>query len=441
MDTYNNSTETVDSGETHDLTLDTSQGGDGGFPSAGGKVGYVVKRYPRFSETFIVNEILAHEAAGLDIEIFALRPVEEAYFQDMLGQVRAPVTRLPDKLRTADSLWELMMKAQRILPTSWTTLATFKDEDSRNVAQAIILAMECQQRNVAHLHAHFGTVSTGVARLAAKLAGITYSFTAHAKDIYYQYDVPQQLQSKIDDASLVVTVSDFNVQYLCERYRCHPSHIARVYNGLDLARFDYQDPNPEATRLLAVGRLVEKKGFHILVEAIRILVHAGRQVHCEIIGTGDEMRNLQAQIDSGGLGDSVRLPGARPQREVFDAMRSSAVLACPCIVGEDGNRDGLPTVLIEAMALGVPCISTDVTGIPELVVDNETGLCIPQGDAEALACALMRMLDNKALRQRLARAGRRRIEKDFDQKKNSAVLRSVFDAAINGVVTAQQGAA
>lgn len=440
MDIFNNSIENTDSAEVHDFTLDTSQGTESVIPACGKKVGYVVKRYPRFSETFIVNEILAHEAAGLDIEIFALRPVEEAYFQDMLGQVRAPVTRLPDKLRSAEALWDLMIQAQQVLPNSWQTLAGFKGEDSRNVSQAIMLAMACREREIAHLHAHFGTVSTSVARLAARLAGITYSFTAHAKDIYCQYDVPQQLQSKIDDASHVVTVSDYNVQYLGERYRCHSSRIVRIYNGLDINRFDYQDPDPDATRILAVGRLVEKKGFHILVEAIRILQHAGRQVNCEIVGSGDEARNLQAHIDSGGLGGSVRLLGARPQSEVFDAMRSSAVLACPCIVGEDGNRDGLPTVLIEAMALGVPCISTDVTGIPELIVDNETGLCVPQGDAEALACALARMLDDRALRQRLARAGRRRIENDFDQKKNSAVLRSVFDLAINARATAEQGA-
>ncbi len=441
MDTCNITVDTINTSDCHDLTLDTTQCTEGIPLSRGAKVGYVVKRYPRFSETFIVNEILAHEAAGLDIEIFALRPVEEAYFQDMLGQVRAPVTRLADKLRSADSLWELIVKTQRELPSAWATLATLENEDSRNVSQAMMLAMECQDRGVTHLHAHFGTVSTSVARLAAKLAGITYSFTAHAKDIYYQYDVPQQLQSKIDDASHVVTVSDYNVDFLCKRFRCHPRRIVRIYNGLDIARFDYQDPDPQATRVLAVGRLVEKKGFHILVEAIRILVNAGRQVNCEILGTGEEMRNLQAQIDSGKLGDSVRLLGARPQSEVFAAMRSSAVLACPCIVGDDGNRDGLPTVLIEAMALGVPCISTDVTGIPELIVNNETGLCVPQGDAEALASALASMLDNKALQRQLARAGRRRVEKDFDQKKNSAVLRSVFDLAINGQITMEKGAA
>ncbi|MGQ7843954.1 glycosyltransferase family 4 protein [Granulosicoccus sp. 3-233] len=435
------SSETNDHSHGHDLTLDMTRNTEGESPSRGVKVGYVVKRYPRFSETFIVNEILAHEAAGLPVEIFALRPVEETHFQDTLGQVRAPVTRLPDKLRSADSLWELMVQTLRALPKAWEILASFKGENARNVAQSMMLAMECQKRGVTHLHAHFGTVSTSVARLAARLAGITYSFTAHAKDIYYHYDVPQQLQSKIDDASHVVTVSEFNVDFLRQRYQCHSDRIVRIYNGLDLTRFAYQDPEPTATRLLAVGRLVEKKGFHILVEAIRILVHAGRQVNCEIVGTGDEMRNLQAQIDSGKLGDSVRLLGARPQSEVFVAMRSSALLACPCIVGDDGNRDGLPTVLIEAMALGVPCISTDVTGIPELVLDNETGLCVPQGDAEALASAMLRILDDKALRQRLARAGRRRVERNFDQKRNSAVLRSVFDTAIGAHARVEQGAA
>lgn len=411
-------------------------------PSVGGQtIGYVVKRYPRFSETFIVNEILAHEAAGQNIEIFALRPVEEAYFQDILGEVRAPVTRLPDKQRSAESMWLLLQKARQGLPSAWPVLETLEVESSRNVSQAILLAMACRERGIAHLHAHFGTVSTTVARLAAKLAGISYSFTAHAKDIYFRYDEPQQLERKIEDAAHVVTVSDFNIDYLRKTFEADSKRLTRIYNGLDLKRFEYSDPEPTAIRMLAVGRLVEKKGFHILVEAVRILVSQGNTVHCDIVGAGDEMRNLREQIDACELHDSLHLVGAKPQREVFNMMRSAALLVCPCVVGQDGNRDGLPTVLVEAMALGLPCVSTNVTGIPELIIDETTGLCVPQEDAEALAAALARMLDDAGLRQRLARAGRALIEKDFDQTCNAARLRDVFQQALDTQAGALQGVA
>lgn len=403
-------------------------------------IGYVVKRYPRFSETFIVNEILAHEAAGQPVEIFALRSVEESHFQDILGQVRSPVTRLPDKLRSVETFWQLLLQAQLTLPLAWTTLGTLKAENARDVSQAIMLAGACQERGIIHLHAHFGTVSTTVARLAAQLAGITYSFTAHAKDIFFDYDVPQNLECKLRDASHVVTVSDFNLGFLRDQFGPSAERVIRIYNGLDLGRFEYRDPDPDAISLLAVGRLVEKKGFHILVEAIRILADAGKRLRCDIIGTGPEAQNLQAQIDAGALSDCIQLVGPKPQSEVIAAMRRSAMLVCPCIVGQDGNRDGLPTVLLEAMALGLPCVGTDVTGIPELIVDNDTGLCVPEVDADALAGAIFRLVDDSFLRQRLARAGRARIEEDFDQTHNAAALRSIFPKAVHSQVDQVQEA-
>jgi glycosyltransferase involved in cell wall biosynthesis len=205
--------------------------------------------------------------------------------------------------------------------------------------------------------------------------------------------------------------------------------VTRIYNGLDLARFAHAAPDRGATEVLAVGRLIEKKGFHILIEAIRLLREAGRGVACRIVGDGDEAGPLAAQIAANGLGDLVRLDGPKPQAEVMRAMRAAAVLACPCIVGRDGNRDGLPTVLLEAMALGTPCVATDVTGIPELVRDGETGLCVPEGDPVALAGALARMLDDPALRLRLSRAGRALIEQEFDIQLNAARLRAVFAQA------------
>ncbi|WP_281823259.1 glycosyltransferase family 4 protein [Jannaschia rubra] len=404
------------------------------------KIGYVLKRYPRFSETFILTEILAHEAAGLEIEIFALRSVEETHFQDMLGEVRAPVTRVPDSFRTPDALWSLICDARDRLPGGWDALATIEGAAGRDVAQAIVVARACHERGVGHLHAHFGTVSTTVARLAARLAGITYSFTAHAKDIYHDYDEPVELERKLRDAATAVTVSDYNVAFLRDRYGDAAGNVVRLYNGLDLDRFTHAPPSERGTEVLAVGRLIEKKGFDVLIEAMGLLRDRGQKATCRIIGAGEQGPALAAQIAEAGLGDVVWLDGPRPQAEVIAALRDAAVFACPCVVGEDGNRDGLPTVLLEAMALGTPCVATDVTGIPELVRDGETGFCVPERDAPALADAIASLLDDPECGKRLSRSARDLIEREFDIRRNTAQLRDIF-AAATGAATCERGAA
>lgn len=393
-------------------------------------IGYVLKRYPRFSETFVVNEILAHEAAGQPIEIFALHPVIETHFQDILGRVQAPVTQVPHSTHSSETLWQHLRMAGAALPGAWAALAAMEDVTARDVAQAIQIALACQARGIRHLHAHFGTVATTVARLAAALAGIGYSFTAHAKDIYCDYDESQDLERKLRDAARAVTVSDFNLDYLRDSYGPAARRLVRIYNGIDLDRFAWAPPRAAGGDILAVGRLVEKKGFPILIEAVRLLRAAGRDTRCRIIGGGEEQANLAAQIAASELGGAVALLGPRPQGEVIRLIREAAVLACPCVVGHDGNRDGLPTVLLEAMALGTPCVATDVTGIPELVQDGKTGLCVPEGDPEALAAALARMLDDQDLRQRVSRAGRDLIEREFDITVSAARLRDLFAEAV-----------
>ena len=405
----------------------------------GQRIGYVLKRYPRFSETFIVSEILAHEAVGLEIEIFALRSVQETHFQDMLGRVRAPVTRVPDSFRSAEMLWTLICEARDTLPGGWAALGSIEGADGRDVAQAIIIALACHARGITHLHAHFGTVSTSVARLAAWLAGITYSFTTHAKDIYHNYEEPVELAIKLRDAAAAVTISDFNVAYLRERFGVDAEKVVRIYNGLDLDRFTWLPPRAGG-EILAIGRLVEKKGFDILIAAMERLRARGRDATSRIIGAGEAEEALQAQIDAAGLGDQVRLDGPRPQADIMAALRDAAMLVCPSVVGEDGNRDGLPTVLLEAMALGTPCIATDVTGIPELARDGETGLCVAERDADALAAAIACLLDDQELGRRFSEAGRALIEREFDIASNAASLRCVFADAIRGRVPARGAA-
>lgn len=376
------------------------------------KIGYVLKRYPRYSETFVVNEILAHEAAGLEVEIFALRPPSDTHFQDIISRVRAPVNYLSASgIKAADF---------------WTALGEAGSEGARDVYQAALLACEARLKGITHLHAHFATASTTVARLAAKFAGIPYTFTAHAKDIFHESVCPEDFRRKLEEAAGVVTVSAYNLRYLRENYGPAAERIRRVYNGLDLKRFTYKAPLHRPSRIVAVGRLVEKKGFADLIGACATLAASGRRFTCEIVGSGELEADLRGRIEQSGTGGMVRLIGPRPQEEVVRLVQEAAAFVAPCVLGEDGNQDGLPTVLLEAMALGTPVISTDVTGIPEVLRDGETGLLVPQRNPAALAGAISRLTGDSTLRFRLANRARRLIETDFNVHANAAHLREIF---------------
>lgn len=395
-----------------------------------GAIGYVCKRYPRFSETFIVNEILAHEAAGQPIEIFSLRPSDETHFQDILSRVRAGVTRIGDRPKPTGQFWEVMQLTFAHYPQGVARLLAEPETTFDDVFQALQLAIHVHDRGIVLLHAHFATVATTVARLAAMVAGIPYSVTAHAKDIYFEYEETQDLPRKMADAAQVITVSDFNRAHLARTFGLDATRLSRLYNGLELDRFTWHPPKKETTDILAVGRLVEKKGFHILIESMLVLKERGVSARCTIIGAGEDEPRLRNQIVACDLQDSVRMIGPMPQRDIIEHMRNAGILACPCVVSRDGNRDGLPTVLIEAMALGLPVVSTDVVGIPELVRDGETGLCVEAGDPLTLAGAIERLLGDADLRQVLSRTARALIEREFEINRNAARQREIFARAL-----------
>jgi glycosyltransferase involved in cell wall biosynthesis len=397
-----------------------------------------VKRYPRYSETFIVNEILAHEADGLAVEIFALDFPYESHFQNLIAQVRAPVNYVSADGIRSGKFWTALEDATAAIPGLWQALEQSRGEDADDVYRALLLARLARQKGVRHLHAHFATSATTVARLAARFAGIPYSFTAHAKDIFHEYVKPDDLGRKLRDAAAVITVSDFNVRYLRDRYGEDAAHVRRVYNGLDLRQFPYTEPRLRLPRVVAVGRLIEKKGFADLIDACSVLARRGCVFDCQIIGSGEQESELRERIARLGLDARVELLGPRPQSEVIRYVQESAVLTAPCVVGSDGNRDGLPTVLVEAMALGTPCVATDVTGIPELVRDGVTGLIVPQRGPEVLAAAIERLLADAALRVRLASAARRLIEEEFDVERTAAQVRRAFMADRRTVIHAEE---
>ena len=390
------------------------------------RVAYVVKRYPKFSETFVVNEILAHESDGLDIEIFALRPTADSHFQHSIADVRAPVTHLRYGGIKAETLWEELAAYARELDNSWELLAKTEGYSAVEVFQSVQLARAIRANGIQHVHAHFATTASAVARLAALLAGVSYSLTAHAKDIFHESVDECLLRRKLADASAVVTVSDFNVDHLRNRFPSATINLLRVYNGLDLRKYEFCEPVGREPVILAVGRFVEKKGFGILIDACKQLRSAGVEFKCKIVGSGELENEIRARIAEHNLEADVTMLGPRSHTQVVTLMQEAALFVAPCVTASTGDRDGLPTVLLEAMASGTPCVSTDLVGIPEAVRHNETGVLVPEQDFHELALAMQYLLENREFGRNMAVAARKLIEQDFDVHKNAALIRQLF---------------
>jgi len=399
------------------------------------RVGYVLKVYPRFSETFVVTEILSREAAGEDLAIFAMRPTTDARFHPEIARVQAPVTHLPKPAKLSDA-WTVLREARATIPDLDNRLPGILPLLARlepsEAVQGMHLAVSATRQGITHLHAHFGSMAARVARVAGALADIPFSVTTHAKDLFHESVDHELLHEILAAADHVVAISEFNRSFLVTRYPDLADKVVLIRNGLDLARFEYDEPAPLSgpLKVAAVGRLVEKKGFSLLVDAVRQLVERGDTapaVQVRIAGDGDQAAALAAQVADAGLGDTIELLGPRHQEEIRDLLRWADVMAAPCIVGADGNADGLPTVLLEAMAMGVPVIGSDVTGIPEAVQDGSTGVLISadrlgEGDVSELVAGLERVADPAYPREATARAARALIEAEFDTARQALRL-------------------
>ena len=249
-------------------------------------IAYILKRYPRFSETFVVNEILAHEAAGQAIEIYALGPVQETHFQEAIARVRAPVRRIRHQYHDTELYWQLLTKAHATLPAFDANAALAENHSAATIGQAAVLALKIHERGIRHLHAHFGTQAATIARLAARFAAVTYSITAHAKDIYHEYSEPVNLARKIANAAFTITVSDYNLAHLREQYPAE-APVYRIYNGLDLEQFPYHAPEvptithhaDKALRIDIRQQVVEEFLLAVLAIGTHNAVLSGRNTH------------------------------------------------------------------------------------------------------------------------------------------------------------------
>ncbi len=411
-------------------------------PGDGPVVGYVVKCYPRFSETFVVREVIAREAAGERIAIASLRAPKDPRFHADLARVRAGVTWIPTGSgsgRSTAAAWraldDVRVLVGGVLPQP--ALTALADEEPDVAAQGVLLAAWALQQGVGHLHAHFASLPARTTRLAALLTGLPWSVTAHAKDLFHADVDPRRLRAVLagpHGADAVVAVSDSSTAWVRERFPTAPVH--RVHNGLELAGstsgaargLAWSSPRRRPAVVAAVGRLVPKKGFDDLLAAVAVLRDRGVPARLRLAGAGEQEGALRARVGALDLHDRVELLGPLTQEEVVDLVRGAAVMAAPCRVAEDGDRDGLPTVVLEALALGTPVVSTPVVGVPEAVETERTGLLVPERDPLALADALERLLQDADLRERLSVAGRARVEERFDVRDQARALAALTGA-------------
>jgi glycosyltransferase involved in cell wall biosynthesis len=397
-----------------------------------GTVGLLVKTYPKISETFILEEILGLERHGLRLHIFSLRRPSDVISHTATEAVRAPVSYLPPD-GVLDVTAVIAAHVALIVKSPWRYLKTLlfvlrREEPNRTRAflQAGYLANRLSKAGIAHLHAHFASEPAGVAELVSKLAPISYSISAHAKDIYLS--PPGSLRRKIRGARFTVTCTEYNRTQLAG-IAGPEAMVLRMYHGVDLSRFRSErtrDAQAQSPLVLSVGRLREKKGFAVLIEACRLLRDAGIAMRCQIVGYGEEHYNLQSLIRRHALEDTVHLIGKMTHDELIELYRQTAVFALPCQVASDGDRDGIPNVLLEALGMEIAVVSTNVSGIPEVIRDGVNGLLIAPHDAKALADAIRRLLDSPALRKRLGVAGRQTVATQFCNDANLETVRDLL---------------
>ena len=417
------------------------------------EIGYVLKGYARTSETFITNEIYLLEKAGLKLSIFSLIKLEGQKRHAAVDAIKAEINYLPALSSLSEESLLLWLKNNfRYFSSSHKKL--FKTHPLRYVKtlfEAIRFAFAAHEKTfikeflqagfiasralesgrIRHLHAHFCHTATTVTMFASLLSGLPFSFTAHAKDIYLPELNPGNiLPLKMRRAKFITTCTKANELHL-RSVEPNSAPIYTIYHGLDTKQFSpLETSNSPTPIILSVGRFVEKKGYNYLVETCQILKAQGCNFECHIVGGGDA-EPIKSMVKAFQLEDRIFIHSAVTQEELREIYKSATVFALACQIIENGDRDGIPNVMAEAMAMELPIVSTDISGIPELVENRIDGLLVPQKNSVALAEAIAELFNDEAMRKRLGKAAREKILNVFDAEVTIVELQKLFQKCLN----------
>ncbi len=390
---------------------------------------YILTRFPVPTETFILNELREVLRQGLDYDLFSFHVDRAAALEPPYSEV--PAKQLP-RAHHLQCLSALVYFIRRDPSTVLRILGKKYCKKTHHALQAFYLARWCMQHHTSHIHAHYAYHSTSAARIVSALTGITYSFTAHANDIFKS---SWQMREKIEDSLFCATCTGYNREYLGKT--CGAAllpKIHKVYHGIDMDLFRPNARNvrmeDSICRIVSVARLREKKGLNYLLMACAELQKTGLELNATIVGDGPDRERLESLAHRLGIREHVRFTGSIQHEEVKKILAASEIFVLPCVVASDGSRDGIPNVILEAMAMELPVVSTHVSAIPEAVVHEQTGIIADPEDPAGLAQAIVHLHSNPDMRQRLGIHGRKRVKELFDLDTNTRTLVQLFQKAI-----------
>ena len=359
-----------------------------------------------------------------EVPVFSIRTPTGEPKQDFPEEATRDVTHLPSDIEAAlrDGAAPLGARLQR----RWELWRRAKESDRKRVFEALWLGPLLRQRGIEHVHVHFAGMGARTALWLKRLFGISFSITAHANDFFVGANEksPIALKDLFREARNVATVSEFSKSLLQHRFPDAAARIVRVYNGIDPERFSGARHPSSPPLILSVGRYIEKKGFRDLVAACALL--GDLPLACRIIGEGPMESELRALVESLGQRGRVVIAGPAPESEIIGLLHQSTLFALPCVTDSKGDSDNLPTVIMEAMAAGLPIVSTTLAGVPEMVVDGATGCLLPEHSPADLAAKIRLLLEHKDLRESMGSAGSARCRELFDVRKTCADLHQIL---------------
>lgn len=394
------------------------------------RVAYLLSAYPDFHETFVAREVEALRRLGVDLCIYSLKPPPaDAYLYPEHARLVRYLPFLLDGRVLAASLGSLLRHPLGVVQALGWLVKTYwrrPMELAKSLAvlpKTLAIGAELEGSDRV-LHAHWATIPTSAAVVIQIVTGRPFSITAHAWDIYLPSRA--ELRDKIHRCSGLVTCTGYNVGFLRDLVGSEDAGKVNLnYHGIDLSKISPTTRVRQAGepfQVVAVGRLVEQKGFRHLVEAVGLARRSGRRIEVTLIGDGPLEADLRQLAETEGVTDQIRFAGRVGHAETIDTMRRSDALMAPSVIARNGDRDGIPNVVLEAMACALPVIGSSVSGIPEVVHTGDTGVLVPPGDAQALADALATLDDDPALSRRCGDQARRFIEDHFMAEKNVGEL-------------------
>jgi len=408
---------------------------------------YIVSMFPCWSETFILNELVNHRRAGVDVSIFSLKKCSEDMVHEEAKTFLGKTTYAAgffNPILWLSHLWLLLTSPVIYLKILFTLFFLKSTDNSVKIKALAVFCLAptfitaARNKKTSHLHAHFATYPALLAWIIYCFTRIPFTLTAHAHDIYFNQDI---LAIIADDASAVVTISEFNKRFICqklgEKY-CNKIHV--IHCGIDLNRFTYDTKrifpqrDGQPLSILSIGRLSGIKGFSYLIEALRLLQNDGVSFVCNIIGDGPLKGQLKQQVDESGLAEQICFLGSKKSDEIPEYLKKSDVFVLACATDKIEIHDGIPVVFMEAMAYGVPVIGTRLSGIPELIRHQETGLCAEPENPSSLKDIMQIFIKNREKLPFMTQTARQLIEREFNIETNSSELRNLFLTCISNSI-------